>query len=103
MPPFGSALGMLLFGVLVVVVLFASLTWTQGRSASMMEQWASENGYQLISSSRCYFTLGTPFWAANMKRHMVYRITVQDAYNNTMSGYALCGGYFLGMWSNNFE
>ena len=69
----------------------------------MIEQWAAENGFRLVSSSYCWFTLGTPFWAANQKNHTLYRITVQDAQNHVMSGYALCGGFWLGLWSDRVE
>ena len=99
----GNAFLIILFIGFIIFLAVASYTWTGTRSVSMLEQWASENGFQLLDSSRSYFKLGTPFWAAGTKNRTIYRITVRDAHGTTMSGYALCGGWFLGLWSDRVE
>ncbi len=90
--------------VLIVLLIIAIVWWGYSQSIHIIGRWADRNGLQLVSSSRCYWTLGTPFWAAlNQRNRTLYRITVADSVGNRMSGYALCGGAFLGMWSDRVE
>jgi hypothetical protein len=90
--------------VFVVLLFVARLFWERSRSMSMIEHWAHENGLHLASASRCYWTLGTPFWAArNQKNRTVYRIAVEDSLGNSLSGYALCGGLLLGLITDRVE
>ncbi len=86
------------FVVLIFIVLPLRETW---HSIHMLERWADKNGLQLVSSSRCFWTLGTPFAAAG--NHPVFRITVEDSVGNGMSGYALCRESFLGLWPESVE
>lgn len=88
---------------IAIFVAVASYTWRETRSMSMLEQWASENSFQLLSTSRSHFTLGTPFWAASSKSQTVYRITVRDRQGKTLSGYALCGSWVLGLRADRVE
>ncbi len=97
-----NLLSALIVAGIIIAFIVICFYWEQSRSVSMIDRWAGENGLQLLSASRCFFKIGTPFWATN-KNHTVYRITVQDTQDNVMSGYVLCGGFFLGLLSDRVE
>jgi hypothetical protein len=90
--------------VCVVFALFAafaigSFVWTFSRSGSMLQRWAEENGYTLISSEYRWLARG-PYWWRTNKGQTVYRIEVRDANGNHRSGWARCGGWFFGLLSD---
>ncbi len=90
--------------IATIVIGFAvlSFVWSRSRSVRMIEQWAVENDLKLVSASHCWFKIGTPFWASN-KNHTLYYITVQDEDDHILSGFALCGGFFMGLLSDRVE
>jgi hypothetical protein len=98
----GTILLVLLMLVVVPVVIMVSYQWEHDRSRNLIAQWAAENRYELLAASRQYWTLGTPFWFT-AKGQTVYRIEARDYQGNTYTGYALCGGRFMGLWSDRVE
>jgi hypothetical protein len=94
----------LLFGFFccILVIAYLSWQWESNRSQKLIEQWTSEHGYELISANRSYWKIGTPFWATS-KSQRVYRLVARDQQGNVYSGYALCGGRFMGLWSDRVE
>jgi hypothetical protein len=89
------------FGVLgVIAAIGLMLWWTFSRSASLLENWAEKNGYQIISREYRHVFKGPFFWTSS-RGQTVYRITVEDGQGNQRSGWARCGGWFLGLLSDN--
>ena len=68
----------------------------------MMSQWAQANGLTLVSEERCWFFKGPFFWTSG-KSQMVYYVTVRDPAGRTRHAWVRCGGYFLGMLSDNMD
>jgi len=80
--------------------LFAA--WHYGRSGSLLETWARENGYLILSQENCWFFKGPYFWTSTRGQE-VYRVTVRDREGRTRSGYVRCGGALLGMLSDHVD
>lgn len=94
----GVILGVLVLGALVLL----SWAWGSSRGASLLDGWAQANGLQILSQEQCWFFKGPFFWTSS-KGQKVYRVTVRDGEGFARSGYVRCGGYWLGMMSDNVE
>jgi hypothetical protein len=85
--------------VVVIAVAIVSAVFHFSRAASILETWAARNGFRILASERCWFWRG-PFFFRTSKSQEVYRVTIQDGSGQTRSGYVRCGGFFLGMFSD---
>jgi hypothetical protein len=88
-----------LFAILmfvVVVIAIALMTWFFRKSRSMLDNWAAENDYTIVSSQRRFFRRGPYLWSTGNQD--VYRVTIMTADGSTRSGYVRCGGYWLGVF-----
>jgi hypothetical protein len=91
-------------GPVIAVVCFAVITvlvviWRVGRSRSLAQRWAQQNGYRLIACERRFFRRG-PFWWRTSEYQDVFRVTVIDKTGRQRSGYIRVGGWFLGLLSD---
>jgi hypothetical protein len=94
-------------GVVCVVIAFVALAifsfiWQFSRSETLLQQWAQENGYRLISSENRWMMRG-PFLLTTAKGQTVYRITVEDADGKTREGWARWGSWLGGLFSDKVE
>lgn len=89
--------------LLIIVPIFALIVWSLwfhfARSRHMVEEWANQNGYDLLACEARFVRKG-PFWWRTSKHHQVYHFTVRDQSGDTRSGYIRCGGWILGMFSD---
>ena len=91
--------------ILVLFVIVIGIAMSFGRYAkasSILEDWARENGYALISSERRSLFRG-PFFLTTSKSQLVYHIVVEDANGLRRSGYARVGGWMIGLLSDNVD
>jgi len=65
----------LIAGMVVLVII--SLYWHFSRSKSLLEQWADDNGFELLWSEYRTFRRGPFFWTTS-KGQSVYRVEVHD-------------------------
>jgi hypothetical protein len=91
-----------IFVIAIVVVIIASAVLRSNRSTSILDQWALENGFEVVSASQAQVFRG-PFTLTASRDQTVYRITVRDQSGRTMTGWARCGSWMLGLASNNVE
>ncbi len=91
----------LLIPVFVALVVL-SLTWHFGRSQSLLDMWAAENGYHIIRKEYRNFFRG-PFYWTTSKGQTVYYVTVQDKAGRRRSGWVRCGGWWLGLLTDYVE
>lgn len=90
-------------GICVVIfVAVLSWLWHFNRSRTLLDRWAEENGYEILSSERRIFSRGPFFWTTG-KGQVVYYVAVRDSAGNPHSGWVRCGGYFLGLLSDNVD
>lgn len=87
-----------------LVVGFAIVSWTyqRSRSTQMLDEWARANGLRIVNADRALLFRG-PFTLTTSNDQTVYKITVEDASGRTMTGWARCGSWFLGLMSGNVE
>ncbi len=92
-----------LFLIIVVIVVFVGLVlaWRSGRSKEILQKWADDNDYTLVSSRPCYLFKGPFFFVSDAQT--VYFVTVRDAEGQNRSGWVRCGGFFFGLASNAAE
>jgi hypothetical protein len=88
----------------VVIAALGILTWvwSKARAASMLERWAARSGLRLLSAEHKTFLKGPFFWTAS-RHQWVYRISVQYPDGAVRQGWARCGGWFLGLWTESVD
>ncbi|MEK6234157.1 MAG: hypothetical protein N2C14_05570, partial [Planctomycetales bacterium] len=86
-----------LFLGFIIVVIVGVMTWRSSRSRQMLDQWAMDNGYEILSSERRGFFRGPFFWTTG-KGQVVFYVVVQALDGKTREGWIRCGGFFLGLW-----
>ena len=82
-----------------VLLVIGGVAWQFSRSRTILEQWAAENGYQILERERRYMRLG-PFWWRTGKNQQVYYVRVRDGSGRERSGYVRCGSWLAGMLSS---
>jgi hypothetical protein len=97
-----EAFGVFAVFVVIIVVLVGSIAWHFGRSKSILQQWADKNGYRILQQEYRNFFKGPFFWTSS-KGQTVYYVTVSDSAGKVRKGWVRCGGWFLGLLSDNIE
>lgn len=90
---------LVLIVVAVLVAAVVALFWQFGRSQSILDRWAESNGYRLIDSERRWMRKGPFFWRSS-KGQTVFYVTVEDRQGHVRHGYVRCGGWLLGLLSD---
>lgn len=88
--------------VVLAIVAFAYLAWHFSRSRSVLEQWADENGFEILSSEYRNLFRG-PFSWTTSKGQTVYYVRVRDRQGTERTGWVRCGGWVLGLMSDKAE
>ena len=90
------------FIALVVVIGIVYIAWHFSRSRSLLEQWAGRNGFELIETEHRSLARGPFFWTT-AKGQTVYRVTVRTPEGTVRRGWVRCGGFFLGLLSDQVD
>ena len=77
----------------------AMMTFHFARGISILEQWAAENEYEIISREHRLLRLG-PFWWRKSKGQEVYYVTIRTLDGQVRRGWVRCGSWFWGIFSN---
>jgi hypothetical protein len=72
------------------------------RSVELIDQWATDNGYELVDAQPRNFLRG-PFFLRSSEGQSVYYITIRDQFGMTRYGWVRCGGWWLGLLSNSVK
>src|SRR5262245_53945918 len=97
-----DALGSVFALILVVVMVILTLVWHFGRSNSLLNQWATRNGYRIIRQEYRYFFKGPFFWTSK-NGQSVYYVVVEDTVENKRRGWVRCGSWWFGLLSDAVE
>ena len=81
------------------VALSTSAHWL--RSKRLLDKWATANGFTLVKMNMNWSGFG-PFLFTSQHQE-VYRIKVRDHRGREHSGWAKCGGYWLGFLVDKVE
>ena len=76
--------------------------WVFSRARNMLEAWARENGYNILSSEMRLLRRGPFFWTTS-KNQVVYYVTVQTPDGHNTSGFVRCGGFWWGVFTDKVE
>jgi hypothetical protein len=93
-----QALGIVLIAAVAGLAIY--LQWS--RSRSLLEGWATENGYEIVQSEYRVLSKGPFFWTSS-KGQTVYYVTIRDGQGETRSGWVRCGSWWFGLMSNKTE
>jgi hypothetical protein len=88
--------------IFVLVIAVAGLYWQYSRSRTLLERWAMQNDFELLSSDYRYLRKG-PFTWTSSRNQTVYFVTVRDKQNQVRSGWVRCGGWWVGLYSDKTE
>jgi hypothetical protein len=87
----------------IVLGIAAGLTvWLRRRSARMVDRWAEENGYRVLTKDYRGSEQGLVLSRlCNLKA--LYHVTVRNSAGDVRSAYVHCGGWFLGLLSDHVD
>jgi hypothetical protein len=86
----------------ILIVAIGSIAWHYSRSRAVLEQWAAQNGYQIVNSEYRTFRRGPFLWSTS-KGQTVYYVEVYDQQGNRRSGWVRCGSWWMGLWNDQAE
>ncbi len=85
--------------VLAVAVSFLILLWDLRRSRAILDKWAANEGFNIVSAERRWVLTG-PFWWRTGRGQRVFYVTVRDAKGHVRRAYVRVGGWLLGLFSD---
>jgi hypothetical protein len=88
----------LLAGVIVIL----AYLWQYRRSVGLLQQWANDNGYQLLHYEYRLFRRGPFFWTTSRDQTVFY-VEAVDRGGWQRTGYARCGSWWFGLFSNKVD
>lgn len=93
-----TALLCVAFAVFAVVL----FVWHFARSNSLLHEWAKRHHYGILRQEYRWFFKGPFFWTSS-RGQTVYYVVVEDRHGNQGQGWVRCGGWFLGLLSDEVE
>ncbi len=84
------------------VSIIALIAWHFSRSRSVLEQWADENGCEILEREYRNVFRGPFFWTTS-RGQTVYHVRVRDSEGKVHSGWVRCGGWWLGLLADKAE
>ena len=91
-----------LLPILIVVLVVVLIVWSARRSRNMLETWAYENGYQVEHAQWRWIRKGPYFWKSSKNQHVYYFIAT-DEDGRQRTGWARCGGFWLGLLTSEID
>ena len=89
----------------IMIVAFAAvglyLYFYFTRARQLLDNWASENRFQLLRAEFRMFRKGPFFWSG--RNQAVYRVEIRDEGGNDRTGWVRCGTWWLGVFANSVE
>lgn len=91
----------LIYFLVIVCVVLVSHATLGVRSRPMLDHWALENGYEIVSAHMALFWWG-PFSLMLQRDAFVYRITIRDQ-NGLCRAWARCNGWIAFFTGNKID
>ena len=82
-----------------VVIAIVVIAWHVQRGRTLLDRWAAQHRYRILSAEYRNFARGPFFWTSR-EEQAVYRVTVEDTSGRVRSGWVRCGSWMLGVWSS---
>jgi len=80
---------------ITAVVIAGLIFWHYLRSRSILRQWASEHGFEILRSE--YRNIGRGPFSWSSRGQAVYYVRVRDSKGVERSGWVNCGGRLFGL------
>jgi hypothetical protein len=90
-------LGFLFFGALAL----SFTRWQLRRGREMLVSWCRRSGLEIASCEHRLLFRGPYFWAS--KGQVVFRFSARDTAGRLRSGFARCGGFWLGLFTEQVD
>jgi hypothetical protein len=92
--------------LIIGVILFGALAlwftrWQLRRGREMLESWCRRSRLDLTSCGHRLLFRGPYFWAS--KGQVIFRFSARDTVGRIRSGYARCGGFWLGIFTEQVD
>ena len=85
-------------GLGLATLLVTLLVMSAKRAKSILQNWAHDNGFHIVSFEKRYLIATGPFrWWTNSRGQVVYFIQVRDREGTQRSGWLRCGSFFGGV------
>ena len=97
-----TLLSSLVVGGTFLMVIALVMSKFYGRSKSILDHWAEENGFVIVAKERRFFRRGPFLWTTSQGQD-VYRLTVDCRDGCQRSAWVRCGGFFKGLFSDNVD
>lgn len=88
--------------VLVLAIVGFVLALMFLRARQILDTWAEENGYEILSSNLRFLSRGPYSWTL-LGKQWVFHVVVRDYEGTIRTGFVKCGGFFWGVWVNKAE
>jgi len=88
--------------VIIVAIVIVNVFYVNKRSRDLLADWAGRNGLTLVEANWSFFWPAS-WWLTTSRNQTVYRITVRNYAGQMRTGWARCGGWFVGLWSDNVD
>lgn len=88
--------------VLVAIIAIVSIVWQFERSSSLLDQWAEQHDYRILSQEYRNFIKGPFFWTST-NGQTVYYVVVENSRGKRRSGWVRCGDWCVGLLSDKVE
>ncbi len=85
--------------IFVAAIVMVGFTFQMRRTQSIVDNWATNNSFQLEDCRMSWFLYG-PYFLRVSKGQSVCRFTVRDRDGQTYTGWARCGSFWGGLWSD---
>ncbi|MCJ2543689.1 hypothetical protein [Thermostichus vulcanus] len=97
-----SDLALLLLVLAAISFAIWSIFWQQKRSQELLQRWAAEHGYQILSQEVRYWRRGPFFWTTS-RYQWVFYVRVRDSWGRERTGWVRLGDWWWGLWSDRVE
>lgn len=88
-----------IFGLFIIFIVLGLMFL---RAKQVLETWAGDNGYIILSSDLRFLNRGPYSWTL-LGKQWVFHVVVRTNNGATKTGYVKCGSFFWGVMVNKSE
>jgi len=88
--------------ILVLTIVVSVMVLMFLRARQILETWAEDNGYEILSSDLRFLSRGPYSWTL-LGKQWVFHVTVRDHERIVRTGFVKCGSFWWGIWVNRAE
>lgn len=85
----------------VALVIFFVNWFYSSRSQSIIQNWANQNGFQLLRYQQKFFRTGPFRWWTIGRGQTIYTVIVRTPDGRDRSGWIRCGSFWSGVYFSN--